>query len=567
MTVPATSPAAGQPPSSGGAAGPFLPNLGLKSSGAAGLLASVLFGIVFALVVTPRGFLAGTSSYWHTQVEDIAQYYSGYLAYLRAPWSLPLLAIPSLDWPTGTVVTFVDAIPLFSLVLKLLSPIVPLPANPFGVWVLLCFALQGAAAWFAASQLRENDWWVLGLAVFFCVLMPSLTAMGPPLHSRIGHLSLLAQFIPLFSLGLYIRTQRHRRSHTGAWTLLLVSAFYINFYLTAMAIAVLAACQLDLYRKTANTRDLAVIAVPLAAIAVSVPPMLGTAFGHAVPDPGFGYYSMNLLSPVAQGSLVSMPFFVDATGGQYEGYNYLGIGLIGLIALSATRLARAGADWQRPGLFLTIALAGCIVYALSNEVYAGPLHLLHWRVPEPVRPLFETFRSSGRFFWPVSYALVLYSLARFAHLRPAARIGLAAAVVLVQAADLQPTFAGIKQSLKRQADEPADIAQWNAALAGVETIHAFPKFKCDGALIREILPLQMVAARGGYNLTTGFISRYGADCGADAIAAEIAGSDPTTSAYVFTRAQFSDAQIGSYLPAGAQCRQLDIWMVCRKDRP
>ncbi len=537
---------------------PILPGLGLKSSGAAGLVLSVLFGVVFALVVTPKGFVAGTSSYWHTQVEDIAQYLSGYIAYLRAPWSLPLLAIPSLNWPSGTVVTFVDAIPVYSLALKLLSAVVPLPDNPFGIWVLICFALQGAAAWFAASQLRDDDWWVLGLTVFLCVLMPSLTA-------RMGHLSLQAHFILLFALGLYIRTQRRQRSFAGAWTLLLVPAFYINFYLTAMAIAVLAACQIDLYRKTANRRDLAVIAVPLAAIAISVPLMLGTAFGKAVPDTGFGYYSMNLLSPVAQGSLISMPFFVDATGGQYEGYNYLGLGLTGLIALAFTGLARNQADWARPGRFMLVVLAACTVYALSNEVYAGPVHLLHWRVPEFLMPAFETFRSSGRFFWPVSYALVLYSVARFDHLRPASRIGLAVAVVLVQAADLQPTFAAIKQSLKREANEPADIAQWNAALAGVSTIHAFPKFKCNGALIREILPLQMIAARGGYNLTTGFISRYGADC--DAIAPEIAESDPATSAYVFTRAQFSDEQIRSYAPAGALCRQLDIWIVCRKGQP
>jgi hypothetical protein len=273
---------------------------------------------------------------------------------------------------------------------------------------------------------------------------------------------------------------------------------------------------------------------------------------------------MNLLSPVGQGSLISLPFFVDATGGQYEGYNYLGLGLIGLVALANTRLARSGSDWTRPGRFLTLILGACTVYALSNEIYAGPLHLLHWRVPEYLRPLFETFRSSGRFFWPVSYAIVLYIVVRFTHLEQTARLGLAAAVLLVQCADLQPTFAGIKQSLKRKSNEPANIEEWNASLVGVKTIHAFPKFKCDGALIREILPLQMIAAKGGYNLTTGFISRYGADC--NAIAPEIANSDPTTSAYVFTRAQFSDEQIRSYVPSDMQCRQLNIWIVCRKDQ-
>jgi hypothetical protein len=531
-----------------------LRSVGLKSSGPVGLVLSVLFGALFAFVVTPRGFIAGTSSYWHTQVEDIAQYLSGYLAYLNAPWSLPLLAIPSLNWPMGTVVTFVDAIPIYSLSLKFLSLMIPLPENPFGIWVLLCFALQGAAAWFAASQLREDDWWALGLIVFLCVLMPTLTA-------RMGHLSLQAHFILLFSLGLYIRTQRLERSVIGRWTLLLVAAFYINFYLTAMALVMFGACQIDLYRKTANRRDLAVIAVPVITIAATILPMLGAAFGKAVPDTGFGYYSMNLLAPIAQGSLISMPFFVDATGGQYEGYNYLGLGLIALIALSFSRWARVDAAWKRPGYFLVLALVALALYSLSTEVYLGPVHLLHVRVPSALDSLFETFRSSGRFFWPVAYALVLYAVIRFVHLPMATRICLAVAVILVQCVDLQPSFAEFKQALKREANEPADIAQWNAALAGVTTIHAFPKFKCNGALIREILPLQMVAARGGYNLTTGFISRYGADC--EAIAPEIAASDPRTSAYVFTRAQFTDEQIASYVPAGTHCRQLDIWMVCR----
>lgn len=521
----------------------------------AGLACSVLFAILFVNVITPRGFLSGTSSYWQTQLEDIAQYYSGYIAYMKAPWSLPVLAIPSLNWPAGTSVTFVDGIPVFSLACKLLSSFVPLPGNPFGWWVLICFALQGAGAWYAISQLEEGSWWALALAVLFCVMMPSLTA-------RMGHLSLQAHFILLFSLGFYIRTQRLEKSMIVAWTVLILLAFYINFYLTAMAIAILVAGQIDLYRKSARIADLALIAVPLVVVAATVPVMLGTAFGKAFPDPGFGYYSLNLLTPIAHGSILKLPFFRYGTNGQYEGYNYLGLGLILLIALAFTPLAAKRAGFRKPGPALVAMLLLCCVYALSNDVYAGPLHLLHWNVPGFLSPLFESFRSSGRFFWVVSYAIVLYTIARFGLLGLWIRITLAIALVAVQMIDIQPTFAAVKQALKREANEPADLTEWKAALHGVTTIHAFPKFKCDGALIRETLPLQMIAARGGFNLTTGFISRYGADC--SAIKTEIDESDPATSAYVFTRAQFTDAQIAAYAPAGAECHPLEIWIICRK---
>src|SRR5690606_29919652 len=103
-----------------------------------------------------------------------------------------------------------------------------------------------------------------------------------------GHLSLQAHFILLFALGLYIRTQRREKSFAGAWTLLLIVAFYINFYLTAMAIAILVSCQIDLYRKTINFRDLLAIAVPLVAMGISIPLMLGLAFSEAARDTGFG---------------------------------------------------------------------------------------------------------------------------------------------------------------------------------------------------------------------------------------------------------------------------------------
>ncbi len=87
----------------------FAPRFSLPAaSGPYGLLLSGLFGFLFALIVTPSGFLDGSASYWQTQVEDIGQYQSGFTAYLHSPWTLPLLSIPSLNWPAGTVVTFVD---------------------------------------------------------------------------------------------------------------------------------------------------------------------------------------------------------------------------------------------------------------------------------------------------------------------------------------------------------------------------------------------------------------------------------------------------------------------------
>jgi hypothetical protein len=533
---------------------PALKALNDRKVDLAGFVLSCLLGAVFLWLITPTGFIRGWSSYWQTQLEDIAQYMSGYRAYISAPWSIPLLGIPSLNWPHGTTLTFVDAVPTYSLLLKLIQPIVPLPDNPLGVWVLICYTLQGGAAWFLARQVVGKNYVLVLLGVALCILMPSLTA-------RMGHISLQAHFIVLIALGLYFRNQAKNDPQILAWTALIVFAFYTNFYLTTMALAILAASCADRFFKTRRWHELLAIAVPLLVIGASVPLMLGTAFGSAVADTGFGFYSMNLLSPIGYGYLIRLPFYVQGTDGQYEGYNYLGAGLILVLVFAIWDRRRTGPKPVLFGRFLIATLILFTIYALSNEVYLSDIHLLSWDVPGSLWNLFQSFRSSGRFFWPVSYALVVFALIRLSGFN-AVRQGVAlVAVLLFQIADLAPTYASIRQSLERPANLIADLPQWNAALEGVSTIHAFPKFKCPGGYAREVLPLQTVAAEGGYNLTTGFISRYGADC--DAVAEEIAASDATTSAYVFAHTHYTDEQIQSYLPAEAQCQKLEIWTVCR----
>ncbi|ODT47470.1 DUF6311 domain-containing protein [Devosia sp. 63-57] len=525
----------------------------------AGFVASCLVGALFLWIITPDDFIKGYSSYWQTQVEDVSQYISGYRAYLAAPWQWPLLGIPSLNWPHGTTLTFVDAIPAFSFVLKLLNTVIHVPLNPLGYWMLVCYGMQGGAAWLLGRQLAGSDLLRVGLVVALCILMPSLTA-------RMGHSSLQAHFLLLLALTLYFRGRAAARPDIVLWTVLLLVSFYVNFYITAMVAAVMVASTGDRWLKTRKAGEVLASVVPVIAVVASVPIMLGTAFGQAVPDTGFGFYSMNVLSPIGHGFLVRLPFYVPGTGGQYEGYNYLGLGLIALLALSVWLRHRQGktepagaASYFGPVLVCILAL--CVIYALSNHVYVSDVQVLEWQFPSFLTGLFEAFRSSGRFFWLVSYALVAVAALSLGRVALPLRAILVVVALVIQLADMIPTYREVGHSLEREPHILADMDEWRAELAGVTTIHAFPKFKCPGGYAREVLPLQSVAAEAGYNLTTGFISRYGADC--EAIASEIDASDPATSAYVFATTHFTPEQIASYMPENAQCKTLEIWSICR----
>src|SRR5689334_9888794 len=72
---------------------------------------------------------------------------------------------------------------------------------------------------------------------------------------------------------------------------------------------------------------------------------------------------------------------IDATGGQADGFNYLGLGLL----LASLLMLPAEAGWVRRNLRQHIALlaafAAFTVFAISNRVFAG--HWLLFELPLP----------------------------------------------------------------------------------------------------------------------------------------------------------------------------------------
>jgi hypothetical protein len=169
----------------------------------------------------------------------------------------------------------------------------------------------------------------------------------------------------------------------------------------------------------------------------------------------FGWTSMNLLSPVVPQwsglfqwsgllpdprSLVGAtagPYrevaVIDATGGQYEGFNYLGAGVLLLVGvglwLDRRHLAlRAKKYWG-----LLAALFVLTALATTHRVYVGSLGItLFDRVPL----VLEDIRSSGRLFWPVGYTVMAASIAVVAvRSRRSIGVGLLLGALVLQVGD------------------------------------------------------------------------------------------------------------------------------------
>ena len=248
----------------------------------------------------------------------------------------------------GVNVALADSLPLALLLLKPFRTWLPPGFYLQEIWIALAWLLQPAAAVYALRGAGVQGW-PGTLAVAALSLLPTLLA-------RFGHTALCTHALILLAVGLYLRLIRTGR---GWWACvpLLLGSLLVHPYLMAMVAAVLTAGPLSLL--LAGQRWWPAAAWLALAMASTGDAAIMLGFGDAVMPPGYGHFSMNLLAPFAPSRTTLFPdMTLDATGGQSgEGYQYLGAGLLALLAVAGVMAAsgRGGVRWRRhAGLLLVL---------------------------------------------------------------------------------------------------------------------------------------------------------------------------------------------------------------------
>ena len=79
--------------------------------------------------------------------DDPATHFLGWHFFRNEPWHLPL----GLNWAYGmemsSSIVYTDSIPLLALIFKPFSNYLPTLFQYTGLWILICFALQGTFGW------------------------------------------------------------------------------------------------------------------------------------------------------------------------------------------------------------------------------------------------------------------------------------------------------------------------------------------------------------------------------------------------------------------------------------
>ena len=196
--------------------------------------------------------------------------------------------------------------------------------------------------------------------------------------------------------------------------------------------------------------------------------------------------------------------------GQVEGFNYLGLGIIILVGYSLIYLI-----WQRPKfnnlkflLPFVIAILLFFIYAISNRITWGNILLFKYPLPESLLKIVNILRCSGRFGWPVFYAILYGALfCVVAIKRKTLSVVLMSACLLIQVVDIHKLLYSAEFHTAGSVDSPLKSPAWQSIGQNFDKIIIYPPFISSITREDDFRYLLLYAYKNHLSIDTGFPGR------------------------------------------------------------
>ncbi len=344
---------------------------------------------------------------------DIIQHYSGWLAFRDSAWRFPLGMAEKMAVGDGTIISYTDSIPWVAIFFKLFRRSLPATFQYFEIYTLFCYILQAIAAYkILFFKTADKTYSMIGTLLF---------SFAPIFIERaFRHTALGSQWLILSSIAVYLRHRERASKHTYVSYLILgVLAIGIHPYFLPMIFCFSLLCTY----KDVRERKWQSVGAFLAGLAVTY--LAGCMIGVLgrevnVSREGFGYYSMNLnaiLNPTSRGGYdwSSLLKVHPQILGNYDGFNYLGAGILVLTIMVMVIMFETG-TWKRvlilskKELPLLLVMSILVAYAVSNVGTFNAHVLFTCPLPESMLKLCGIFRASSRMFYPIYYMLYIVLL-------------------------------------------------------------------------------------------------------------------------------------------------------------
>jgi hypothetical protein len=438
---------------------------------------SALIGAIFGWYFLGFSNLFPWNYLWLYAKGDGALTQLGFEFFRKAPlvqW--PITAIPKYVAGSNMIIPTENAV--LNIFAKIVGIFVPGSFQFVGLWIVLCFALQG---YFGAKLLGcfVNSRSSIIFGSFFFVLSPALLY-------RVGvmnHYALGGHWMILAALYLYFGTE----SRTRTWGLLLFFGMLTSVYISVMLTVVFLAHQIKKYLLTKETSGLNLV-VPLAAAVVGF-----FVMGYATTrssTTGSNFFRLNAIAWFNPGYSDNGSFsgVLNSVGNsrlrrvfseEWEGFQYLGTVVIAgvLLGLENVRKIQIRQNWRG---YAPILFGGGIlfVFALSNHIVFLQQEFNYWW-PSQLLELRQIFRGATRFGWPAYYLMTLFAVVqiiRFCSVRKLkAGVAIASVFMLIESS---PGIAYVRSEFSSSKLYETSIVdqKWNEIAKTQSKVVIYPNF-------------------------------------------------------------------------------------------
>jgi hypothetical protein len=435
-------------------------------SATAQYIAAIAIGLTAAFVTFPDWYFLGALPVSKALPVDVAQHVVSQRYFIADTWHWPILRTILLKPPGGVNIGLTDGIPLEALVLKLFKSVLPTNFDGVALWVVIAAVAQSIAAIFAIRGVGKPHFLTAVACAVIAVCVPFQLLRW--IHAALGTHAVL-----LLAIGTYLRIVRAPSLRKIALAALLpMITLLIHPYLAAMTIAVLAAVPISLAARNDSVKSLtpgrllaALVRRPdpmtraagygllgALALCLATTMLLGYFGGAITSSGGFGDHAMDLFGPIIPTTSGLLGRFggSDLSNGNAADSQYMGVGVLFLAVIALVSVFRHnGAASRLLHDHIGIVLVSMLLYIFSilHNVAVFGSALFTIPIPWKIMVYLEQFRGNDRFFWPVSYCILIGSVLLVSRIRPT-RLAL---VLLMFAAGLEVADSlEVRQQVTRQ---------------------------------------------------------------------------------------------------------------------
>lgn len=405
-----------------------------------------LLGILCFILIYGISVLDFTYDGWLlNEGMDLKQHYVGWCHFRNTPWKFPIGLIDSLSEPFSMSVVYTDSIPLFAVIFKLFRNVLPEHFQYFGLFGIICFAMQGALSSILIRLFTDKKQVCAMGSIFFIVSTPMLQRM-------FFHTALSAQWLILLAIIMWFKFDLNKdvvrnivifalfgmlcisiHSYYMFMCGIIFVLFVIENYIRSVRgdfddkSCSLACCDVRIRKRKAIINGLSAIG-SFCIFAFMTLYVLGGFYGvSSVSGAGFGVFNANmtaLINPFEYGGLIKGMELYDYF--QYEGAAYLGLGVIfllvalciaGIIYLCKNsdkfdfkKYAKAIKEYAyvhyRKTLIFIGIIFSCFIAMFPNFDFAD-IKIVHIPLPGILIKILGICRTNGRFMWIAWYLIVL----------------------------------------------------------------------------------------------------------------------------------------------------------------